>query len=357
MTYILVADTPNNLSSWQAISYPSGGGGSVTSVNSQTGVVVLGKADIGLGNVDNTSDANKPVSTATQTALDGKENSITTGTTAQYWLGDKSWQTLDKTSVGLGNVDNTSDVNKPISTATQTELDKRQKKLFTGDYFLWRPSSGTNTGTGVNYPQQASGTVSHPALAGGNLTSRLRRGRFTGASTASSVAGIRTNVGQVSLTDGFLVQTRFAIDSGTDLASVQAFIGLWSGTSALNANPSTLTNLIGIGFDTTDSNTGNWFLIHNDASGTATKVDIGSNMPRNSFQVTYDLIISATAGASSISVKLINRHTETTILDTTVSTDLPSSSTFLAHHIALRNGSTTNVMVIDVMSIYGEVNF
>ena len=32
------------------------------------------KADIGLGNVDNTSDTNKPISTATQTALDGKAN-------------------------------------------------------------------------------------------------------------------------------------------------------------------------------------------------------------------------------------------------------------------------------------------
>lgn len=36
----------------------------VTSINGQTGVVVLSKADIGLGNVDNTSDADKPISTA-----------------------------------------------------------------------------------------------------------------------------------------------------------------------------------------------------------------------------------------------------------------------------------------------------
>ena len=35
--------------------------------------LALVKADVGLGNVDNTSDANKPVSTATQTALDGKQ--------------------------------------------------------------------------------------------------------------------------------------------------------------------------------------------------------------------------------------------------------------------------------------------
>lgn len=44
----------------------------VTSVSGRTGDVTLVKGDIGLGNVDNTSDANKPISSATQTALDGK---------------------------------------------------------------------------------------------------------------------------------------------------------------------------------------------------------------------------------------------------------------------------------------------
>lgn len=35
---------------------------------------ILAKADVGLSNVDNTSDANKPISTATATALSGKAN-------------------------------------------------------------------------------------------------------------------------------------------------------------------------------------------------------------------------------------------------------------------------------------------
>jgi len=39
-----------------------------------TAVAALTKSSVGLGNVDNTSDANKPVSTATQTALDLKAN-------------------------------------------------------------------------------------------------------------------------------------------------------------------------------------------------------------------------------------------------------------------------------------------
>lgn len=55
----------------------------VTSVAGKTGVVTLVKADVGLTNVDNTSDTNKPVSTAQQTALDAKANTaitITAGT-------------------------------------------------------------------------------------------------------------------------------------------------------------------------------------------------------------------------------------------------------------------------------------
>lgn len=54
-----------------------------------------------------------------------KEPVITAGTTAQYWCGDKTWQTLNKSAVGLGNVDNTSDALKPISTATQAALDDK----------------------------------------------------------------------------------------------------------------------------------------------------------------------------------------------------------------------------------------
>lgn len=42
--------------------------------------VTVTKSDIGLGNVDNTSDANKPISNATQAALNGKQNTLSAGT-------------------------------------------------------------------------------------------------------------------------------------------------------------------------------------------------------------------------------------------------------------------------------------
>lgn len=72
---------------------PAGGAtAGVSTFNGRNGAVVPQSGDysaalVGLGNVDNTSDADKPVSTATQTALDAKADSATVtamgdGTTA-----------------------------------------------------------------------------------------------------------------------------------------------------------------------------------------------------------------------------------------------------------------------------------
>lgn len=58
-----------DFANWVATSVPTD---VVQSVNGQQGIVVLAKGDVGLDQVQNTSDANKPVSTATQTALNAK---------------------------------------------------------------------------------------------------------------------------------------------------------------------------------------------------------------------------------------------------------------------------------------------
>lgn len=51
----------------------------VSSVNTRTGDVTLAKTDVGLTNVDNTSDLDKPVSAATQAALDTKADAADVG--------------------------------------------------------------------------------------------------------------------------------------------------------------------------------------------------------------------------------------------------------------------------------------
>ena len=90
-----------------------------------------------------------------QSALDAKEPLIADGTTSDYWRGDKSWQVLDKTAVGLSNVDNTSDANKPISTATQTALDLKADKTgviqLVGAYTTNTTLTGTTAETSLGY--------------------------------------------------------------------------------------------------------------------------------------------------------------------------------------------------------------
>lgn len=204
----------------------------VTSVAGRVGDVVISKTDVGLANVDNTADINKPVSAAMQAALDDKLPAAATTpftitflsspdaqiarqnlqlgsaaltessdyaaaghahtftslsgkptTIAGYGITDAataaqvnakmdksvvttkgdlivgtanatvtrlakgvdgyvlkadstepsglSWKTLAKADVGLANVDNTSDLNKPVSTATQAAINQRAPRDYT----------------------------------------------------------------------------------------------------------------------------------------------------------------------------------------------------------------------------------
>jgi len=127
-----------------------------------SGNIDLTKSDVGLGNVDNTSDANKPVSTAQATAIAAKQDTLVSGTNiktleGQSLLGAGNID-LTKSDVGLSNVDNTSDLNKPISTATQTALNAKQNTLT----LTTTGTSGAATlvGSTLNIPQYTGGGAS-----------------------------------------------------------------------------------------------------------------------------------------------------------------------------------------------------
>jgi len=146
----------------------------VTSVAGRVWAIILAKSDVWLLNVDNTSDLNKPISTATQNALDDKAplsspwfigiptaptaaaatNNTQIATTAfvkSQWfistapvtsVAGKLWDvTLERWDVWLSNVNNTSDLDKPISTATQTALNL--KANLDSPSLSWIPTAPT----------------------------------------------------------------------------------------------------------------------------------------------------------------------------------------------------------------------
>lgn len=190
-----------------------------------------------ISNVDNTSDVNKPVSSATQTALNLKANLASpafTGTPTG----------ITATHVGLGNVNNTSDAAKPISTATQTALDA---KLATNG------SAAALT----NFPtlnQNTSGTA-----AGLSAPLSFANGGASGSAATSATTGTMT----VSMTTSIITCTptgAITLNASGGVAGQRAtFVFTTSGVSSFVITFG--TNFIKVGTLATGTTTGKTFCV------------------------------------------------------------------------------------------------
>jgi phage-related tail fiber protein len=110
---IYVDLTTNKTYRWSGSAYVYITSGAVDSVAGKTGVVTLTKADVGLANVDNTADVNKPVSSAQQAALDLKVDKV-----AGKQLSTEDYTTAEKTK--LAGIEAGAQVNTVTSVAGKT---------------------------------------------------------------------------------------------------------------------------------------------------------------------------------------------------------------------------------------------
>lgn len=106
VTYVLKSAPASTLANWIELQTSN----AVSSVAGKTGTVTLEKADVGLDQVDNTADNDKPVSFLQLGAIQNAEDSAKSYT-------DNKINALTKSDVGLDSVDNTADINKPVSNA------------------------------------------------------------------------------------------------------------------------------------------------------------------------------------------------------------------------------------------------
>lgn len=142
----------------------AGGDAAVLSVNAQIGEVVLDKSDVGLSNVDNTSDAAKPISTATQTALDTKASSTHTHTSSQVTDFD-------------AEVDNNATV-AANTAARHTHANQATLDATTASFTTAKDTKLTSISTG--------------ATANSSDATLLSRANHTGAQPISTVTGLQT---------------------------------------------------------------------------------------------------------------------------------------------------------------------
>jgi hypothetical protein len=191
----------------------------------------ISSAMVGLGNVDNTSDANKPVSTAQQTALNLKANLASpsfTGTVSG----------ISSAMVGLGNVDNTSDASKPVSTAQQTALNLKANlasPTFAGTVTL--PSGSASVAplkltTGVNLTTAVFGSVEFDGtnlyLTNNSGSPTRKTVAFTDSTLATGVVGSSQLASGLTLS-GTTTGTFSGNVTGNVSGSAASFTGLLSG--------------------------------------------------------------------------------------------------------------------------------
>ncbi len=207
---------------------------------------ISGKEDISNKQTDLVASSTKyPTVDAVNTGLATKEPILASGTISQYYRGDKTWQTLDKISVGLSNIDNTSDVNKPISTATQTALGLKQDKIT--EFVLASNFSSTSTTranvTGMSFSITA-GKRYKIELIGDYQTGAVATGGSVGfvlISGTGTIKGYSTMATSKATSATDLTTTIRAINATNTTAG--SFITSTS-VSAINAPHYTYANLI-----------------------------------------------------------------------------------------------------------------
>jgi hypothetical protein len=80
--------------------------------------------------------------------VDGTNHTISAGTISQYFRGDKTFQTLDKSAIGLSDVDNTSDLNKPLSLLDQSiQWSNNSLSYISGTYYDNAPLASNSLAT------------------------------------------------------------------------------------------------------------------------------------------------------------------------------------------------------------------
>lgn len=233
----------------------------------------------------------------------------------------------------------------------------RDKAIY---YAPMSGSSTTVTAVGGSTPA-ATGTITSVTLAHTSLYAAFRKAEsLVTVAATTAVAGLRGSVFcsrgvsgyPNSGWDGYI---RGGPATGVTTSTRRFFMGLVGGSSApTDVQPSSIANIVGVGYDAADTN---WQLMYNDASGTATKVDLGTARSSADRTDCFKFWSRCGVAGTTIDWSFMNCITGVMIGSGTINdANIPVATTALAPRIWSSVGGTSSVTGIVMVDWYYETS-
>lgn len=232
--------------------------------------------------------------------------------------------------------------------------ENKQPIVYANNFETYRGININNNSTTVisegGITMSSTASTLAQTVASTNLSTKQIRLRYYATTvSAGRYTGTRGSALLWFIHGGFRYVCDFNISDTTYSAGCQQFYGLGGVTTDLayggvaGTLVSTLTNIIGVGSENGDTNLQ---IFHNDASGTATKIDLGVNFPANRtvgaiLTTVYSVELYNEPMSTNVKYKVRNNENGA-IANGTISTNLPLTSQGL-NFFATRCMSTTSV--------------
>jgi hypothetical protein len=215
---------------------------------------------------------------------------------------------------------------------------------FPGGYYA-NNGSATFSVSGNVSTAALSGTAAAISITNTSVLTRTIRTQIPTSSTVGSKAGIRTASLRHSVGQGFSFSVGWCIQDAAYVVGAKQFHGLLpiSTLSTISnlVDVVSLTNFIGVGSDAADLNLQ---VFYNDASGTASKIDLGANFPANrtvgaTLDKFYVFDLYNEHDSMEVKYRITDRLTGN-VAQGTLTTDLPLDTVLLAPQSIRTNGVT-----------------
>lgn len=287
----------------------------------------------------------------------GAKYSVTTASSADWASVSNSTYFFDLTDQLVYYKNSSGTVINPFSGGVNNILYLKPTEIYRGISFN-NNSTTVQTDGGVVMSTTASNLAQ--SVASTNFTTKQIRLRYY----ASVVTGGRYTATRGTallwfLQGGFRFVCDFNISDTAYAAGCRQFYGLAGQITDLTYSDtvlvSSLINCIGVGSDALDTNLQ---VFYNDATGTASKIDLGVDFPSNRTAgaistTVYSIVLFNEPGSTSVTYRVVNNETGV-VATGSISTDLPATTqglNFFASRCMGGAGGVTNSGQFDLMKL------